>query len=292
MWVSDYLNNKKLKAAVLTRGYKGKLEKSSGIIFGSEVFKNNPFYYGDEPLLLARKLPLGAVVIGKNRARNFLYYFNKIKPDVIVLDDGYQHLQIQRSMNIVMFDALLPSRSYKVAPLGYLREGPSSLIDADIAVISRSDQADDLKLNKLESYIRSYSKKDLPIAHIKFKPTGIYDSSHNKVYDMEELNGKKVFAFAALASPDSFFAILQKYSGELIDQVVFPDHYYFKASQINKIILESIKYDSILITSEKDIAKVKKVAPEARVFYLGVEVDFVKGEESLVNLMDDILRVK
>lgn len=138
---------------VLTRGYKGQLEHSSGLLKSGQKFRLNPFDYGDEPLMISNKMSKGAVIVGKKRAENLLKYFAETRPDVVLLDDGFQHLQIYRSFNIVLFDATMPLQNYKVAPLGYLREGLSALKDADAIVISRADMVTQAKLQKLLSTI-------------------------------------------------------------------------------------------------------------------------------------------
>ena len=118
MWISRFFNDLDKKVVILTRGYKGKLEHKSGIIRSSNKFGHNPFEYGDEPLLMARRLDKTSIIVGKRRADNLKYYFNKERPDIVLLDDGHQHLKIKRSLNIVLFDCLIPMKSYKVAPLG------------------------------------------------------------------------------------------------------------------------------------------------------------------------------
>src|SRR3989338_50808 len=64
IWLVQYLNSLDKKCLVLSRGYKGQKEKSMGIIKGGQRFRSNPLEFGDEPLLIARKMNLGAVVVG------------------------------------------------------------------------------------------------------------------------------------------------------------------------------------------------------------------------------------
>src|SRR5690606_32028400 len=157
---------------ILMRGYKGKLEKSSGILRGGRKLGYNPVDYGDEPLLLARRLESASIVVGRNRSENLRYHFNNEKPDVVLLDDGHQHLKLYRDLNIVLFDALMPASRYKVAPLGYMREGFSALKDADLVVIGRADQATRESIDNLKELVHSYAQAVSNCAEIGFGQSG------------------------------------------------------------------------------------------------------------------------
>ena len=121
IWLTEFFNRESLVPAVLTRGYKGSLENKSGVIKSGQTFRSNPVDYGDEPLLISRRMKNGAVIVGKKRSDNLRKYFGEVNPDVILLDDGFQHLELYRSYNIILFDASMPLEQYKIAPIRYLR---------------------------------------------------------------------------------------------------------------------------------------------------------------------------
>lgn len=290
IWLMEIFNEFHLKPMILTRGYKGNFEKSSGIIVGGEAFRNNPVDYGDEPLLIARRLKEGAVVVGKNRSKNLEYYFEQIRPDVILLDDGFQHLKLFQHFTVVLFDALLPIDLYRTAPLGYLREGLSALKDADAVVISRADQAPPEKINEIKKLISPHLNPKTPISEISYKATGIYNTHFEKLYDLDRLKGKKVVAVAAIASPDSFFKSLENLGAELVDKVIFPDHYYFTANDINELLVLATGHGAWLITSEKDIVKIRRISLDARILYIDIKVHFLKGEDELVSELKKVIK--
>ncbi|MFZ4714533.1 MAG: tetraacyldisaccharide 4'-kinase [Bacteriovoracaceae bacterium] len=289
IWLTETFNEYKKSCVVLTRGYKGNLEHSSGIIIGDEAFKNDPQIYGDEPLLIARRLIQGAVIVGKKRGPNLLHYFHRLKPDVVLLDDGFQHLKLFQDFSIVLFDALLPIEQYKVAPLGYLREGMTALSDADAIVLSRADQVGPEKLAELKAFINHYVRPGIPWGEIKYAPTGIYNSHFNKVYDMKELNGRKVIAVAAIASPDSFFSLLSANGAEVVEKVVFPDHYYFTPNDVNELLVSAASEGALLITSEKDMVKIRRISLDARILFVDIKVHFISGENELREKIRNIL---
>ena len=289
IWLTETFNDYKKSCVVLTRGYKGNLENSSGIIMGEDAFKNDPQVYGDEPLLIARRLIEGAVLVGKKRGQNLEHYFHKLNPDVVLLDDGFQHLKLFQDFSIVLFDALLPIEQYQVAPLGYLREGLTSLSDADAIVISRADQVDENKLQLLKTFISKYIRPQIPFALIKYAPTGIFNTHFNKVYDMKDLKGRKVIAVAAIASPDSFFSLLSSYGAEVVEKVIFPDHYYFTPNDVNELLVSAATQGALLITSEKDMVKLRRISLDARILFVDIKVQFIEGESELKDKIKNIL---
>ena len=130
------------------------------------------------------------VIVGRNRSANLEYYFNQEAPDVVLLDDGHQHLKLARDINIVLFDALMPLSHYLVAPSGYLREGFYALKDADIIVIGRSNHVAGEKIKSLKRIISPYLSKEVTFAEIYYEATGVLDSRYHQIYDLAEIKGK------------------------------------------------------------------------------------------------------
>ncbi|MGK0367526.1 MAG: tetraacyldisaccharide 4'-kinase [Thermoproteota archaeon] len=278
IYLSKFLEENNKVPAILTRGYKGSLENSDGIIKGESKFRPNPVEFGDEPLLISRRLKKGAVIVGKNRSANLKKYFHEVKPDVVLLDDGFQHLKIFRSCNIVLFDAKMPLERYKVAPRGYLREGLSALKDADSIIISRCDMVSDEVIENLINFLKPFHHPKITIARVRYIATGLYDIYFNKIYSLEKLKDVKVIGVVGIASPESFFDLLEANGAEVVEKISFPDHHYFTREDINEILESAAKHSAIVVTSEKDIVKIRKVSQDAKITYVNIEVDFLSGE--------------
>lgn len=291
VWLADWLIEKGLTPVVLTRGYKGQLEHSSGLLKSGQKFRLNPFDYGDEPLMISNKMKKGAVIVGKNRAENLLKYFSEVKPDVVLLDDGFQHLQIYRSYNIVLFDATMPLNLYKVAPLGYLREGMSALKDADAIVISRADMVTKEKKDKLIATLTKHFHHRPPIALTRYQPLGVYDVYDKYIFSIHELKGLKAIAVTAIASPESFYSYLESFGVEILEKVSFLDHYFFTPEDVNELLIKASQLSAIILCSEKDMVKMKRVSLDNRILFTKVKVDFISGEQDLVNGLSKVLRL-
>lgn len=292
VWLADWLISHNLTPVVLTRGYKGQLENSSGLLKSGQKFRLNPFDYGDEPLMISNKMSRGAVVVGKKRAQNLLKYFAEIKPDVVLLDDGFQHLQIFRSFNLVLFDASMALNLYKVAPLGYLREGMTALKDADGILISRADMVTPEKLQKLIATISEHFHHRPPIALTKYTPVGVFDVHDKYIFSIHELKGLKAIAVTAIASPDSFYKNLESYGVEISEKVSFPDHYFFTPEDVNDLLIKASQQSAIILCSEKDMVKMKRVSLDSRILFIKVKVEFLSGEQEILTQLSKVLHLE
>jgi len=291
IWLADWLIEIGLTPAVLTRGYKGNLEHSSGLLKSGQKFRLNPFDYGDEPLMISNKMSKGAVIVGKERAKNLLKYFAEVKPDVVLLDDGFQHLQVYRSFNIVLFDATMSLDLYKTAPLGYLREGLSALKDADAIIISRADMVSEEKKKKLLSMLSNYFHHSPLISMSRYAPMGVYDVYDNLIYTIEDLKEVRTIAVTAIASPDSFYSYLENFGLDIKEKVGFPDHYFFTPDDVNELLVKASQQSAVIICSEKDMVKMKRVSLDSRILYTKVKVEFLTGEKELLAALGKVLHL-
>ena len=240
-------------------------------------------------MLNAKKRSRRAVVGRKKRAENINKYCYEIEPDLVLLEDVFQHIQPYRSFNIVIFDALLPLESYKTAPLGYLREGLVALKDADVVLISRADQAPKEKIDSLLALLNPHLNPATLIGRFKYVPTGIYDGFDKKVMELDDLEGKSIIALTAIASPDSFYHLLEGHGALLIDKIVYPIHHFFSYDDINDILMSSVKNNAIVITSEKDMVKIRKVTKDSRIICVNIDIKFLSGEDQLLGKLRNIL---
>jgi tetraacyldisaccharide 4'-kinase len=291
IWLADWLIAKNLTPVVLTRGYKGQLEHSSGLLKSGQKFRLNPFDYGDEPLMISNKMSRGAVIVGKRRAENLMKYFSEVQPDVVLLEDGFQHLQIHRSFNIVLFDAPMALNLYKVAPLGYLREGLTALKDADAIIISRTDMVTEEKIEKIRALIAEHIHHRPPIALTKYFPLGIYDVHDKYIFSIHELKGLRAIAVTAIASPESFYRYLEGFGVEIVEKSSFSDHYFFTPEDVNELLIKAAQHSAVILCSEKDMVKMKRVSLDSRILFTKVKVEFISGEQELTQSLNRVLRL-
>ncbi len=290
LWLSQYLHSKNKRVMILMRGYKGKLERSSGLLHAGQVINPDPIDYGDEALLLARRLEDATIVVGKKRSENLSFYFPKVEPDVVLLDDGHQHIKIKRKMNIVLFDALMPFSRYNVAPLGYMREGFQALKDADLVVIGRADMASALRIQKLKDLILPHLPNGIQFAEFGYRPNGFYNSSNVRVLTLDQIRNRKVICMAGIANPLSFYKLIEDLGAEILVTESFPDHHFFKLDEINALLSYAKSEDALIVTTEKDIVRLKKIINDDSIVFLEVELYFLNGEKETKELIDSCFK--
>lgn len=264
------------KVVVLSRGYKG-THKGIGIVSdGAEVLMT-PQEAGDEPFLMAEKLKAPGmegvpIIVGPDRYEAGLMAIEKFSPDVILLDDGFQHIALARDKNIVLIDAKTELQSERLLPRGTLREPIRTLNRARIIMIK------DKKAKVIDPFIKMIDK---PVVAFSYSPTGLKGLEDNDEMELSELKGKKVFIFSGLASPASFEQTVLSTGAKVVGTRNFPDHYNFTRSDIDEIrgLAATADIADIIITTEKDAARLKGFKENlAKIYALEIEVVIDKEE--------------
>jgi tetraacyldisaccharide 4'-kinase len=254
----NYLIKHGFKPALVARGYKGRWEKSGGILSDGKNILAHWEDSGDEPFMVAQNIPQAGIFIGKNR----LLSCQKAKSlgfELAVLDDGFQHRRLRRDLDIVLY-----TPAEKIA----YREPVSSLKRADILLMKKGVDPQ-IKKKVMERFPES------SVFEYSVKNKGVFRLMEKKIQPGEELKGKKVIAFCGIARPERFLSILHKGGIKPSFLFKFPDHHPYPKSTI-EIIIE--KYKKInaeaIITTEKDALKIihNKSLKKIPAYYLKIDL--------------------
>jgi tetraacyldisaccharide 4'-kinase len=234
LWLAERLLAEGKKPGILTRGYRGET-----LLTGST---------SDEVQLLQTRLgDRVAFGIGADRfARGSELATRGI--DWFILDDGFQHLQLARDVDIVLIDATNPFGGGHLLPAGRLREPKSAISRANIIVITRSSHAP-----ALETAIRRESRAPIFYASVRldsvmpWRPEG----APREIADMQR---KRLFAFCGIGNPSAFVANLREWGFQIAAERFFPDHHRYTLEDIQVIESEArLAGANALICTEKDI---------------------------------------
>jgi tetraacyldisaccharide 4'-kinase len=231
-----FLQGAGLRPALVSRGYKGAWEKAGGVVSDGSSEPAGAAEAGDEPAMVARAVPGAGVYVGRDRpascrkaaAHGF---------DVAVLDDGFQHLRLDRDLDIVLHE---PSRGR------ILREGPSALRRADI-VLSEGPPA----------AVKGIGKGPGPLVFsYGVSARGLVPFGGGKRKDSAEAKESPFLAFCGIARPERFFALLESLSLRPSARLAFPDHYPYPDRSLDRIAAEAVAAGCRrLIATEKDAVK-------------------------------------
>tara|TARA_B100000287_G_scaffold110959_1_gene103347 strand:+ start:496 stop:1473 length:978 start_codon:yes stop_codon:yes gene_type:complete len=245
------LANSKYQVHIISRGYKGSIKKSTLVNTDIHSYKE----VGDESIILSKIAPTW---IGNNRIES-IKNAQKMGAKIVVLDDGIQDTSIKGDLNLLVFNGLQGLGNGKIIPAGPLREKLSDsikkchlsiIIDEDINNIAN-------KLNNL-----------LPIIKAKINIESEY---------LNNFKNKNVVAFCGLGFPEKFFKTIKEIGCNIRYKKSFPDHYQYKEKDLKELIDIAIKYNSLLITTEKDHIKILKKYRN-RIYYFPITVDFINDK--------------
>lgn len=230
---------KEKRVVVLTRGYKGKIE---GVVEDKEGFS-------DEARLIKKRFPEVVVLAGKNRYSNYLKYReNHQTPDLVILDDGFQHRKIKRNLDIVMFDGKLLLGNGLLFPSGPLREPLYTVKNfANLIIVKDGDSDAKLLLKRL--------LPEKTVINFVSYAYNLITLDGNEV-QKEKLMQNKTVAFCGIGNPDSFRNGLKKINIVPESFISFGDHIDYTSSAIDRIISVAADY---YITTEKDAVKLTKL---------------------------------
>jgi tetraacyldisaccharide 4'-kinase len=271
----NFLQNSGSKCAILTRGYKADEN------------------HGDEPAVLAESCPGVQVVVNPNRIAGAVEAISRFGAKVLIMDDGFQHRRLGRDLDIVAIDGTVPFGFGKLLPAGLLREPVDSLKRADAAVITRCDQVDEAELTQLEGKLRQVNPQ-MVIAKSVHAPV-CAKSIDNKEINLEELEGKKIFAFCGIGNPDAFLSTVKGLGAELVGSKVFDDHYHYTNECLADIYEQAKSLNAeLILTTQKDRVSFSSLATpnaseDVNFAYLAIELRFICGEDKITQLIKNAL---
>lgn len=277
IWLCKHLVEKGLSPAVLTRGYK----TSKGTIT-------------DEPALLAKGCDKARIVVNPKRYAGAQKAINEYSCDVLVMDDGFQHRQLARDLDIVTIDATCPFGYGKLLPAGLLRESITELKRAHAAVITRYDQTDELTIEQLVRQIRSI-KSDIVIAKAIHRPTKAVMMKNVEI-DVAHLREKKIFVFCGIGNPNAFLSMLKELGLDIVGSRIYNDHHCYSGDDLNDIYEQARYLDAdIIVSTQKDWVKTALLSRENKDIdfaYIAIELQFIEGQQEIINLISNTLENK
>lgn len=290
MYLVQLLQRHNIPAVILSRGYKGGWEQTGGLVSNLDKVLATPEQAGDEPYLLACRLKGTPVYVGRKRYANGLKAMETFNPTVILLDDGYQHLQLARDFNLLLMDATHPLDNGCVIPLGMLREKPTAVNRARAIVFTRGrDGAEEQSYNEVAPYVTGAPRPHFVSGHKPYcylvkagNDLGLGFCNVNEFAVPETVleKGVKVFAFSGIAKNQSFLDSLNTAGVEIVGSRFFNDHYAYCPHDLTALEQAAREAGAeILATTEKDHAKLKgQLGLDLAVF--GVQMDFFGKEQA------------
>ena len=276
------------KPSILTRGYGRRGDEMIAIEPASKR-SPDPRLIGDEPALLARRLPQVPIIVGANRFHAGSLAEKRFGVNAHILDDGFQHHTLERDLDIVLVD--LTQTNSALLPAGRLREPFTALKRAQMVVLTRKD---DRQVKETENRIHKLNPQ-AKVFYSSTKLKTLFDYTSGRQHEPEKTLGQPVLAFCGIGNPRAFFSDLRKWGFSLTGEVTFPDHHVYGAKELDRLIARASKSRAAaLMTTEKDLMNLptgwKSALPVRAALIETVLSDSKEFESAVIKTLEAAIR--
>lgn len=288
------------RVVILNRGYRSHWDKEIGVVSNGNKIFMTAYEAGDEAYLMAKTLPGIPVIIGKNRAVTGRYAVDELNAEVIIMDDGYQHWQLERDLDIVLVDTLNMFGNGCVLPRGTLREPLHNLARGDLFLLTKTDQSSKLSRIQLRNTIAKYNV-DAPVIESIHHPKNFveiadwYKGIAVNIRNLEDLKGKDVMVFSAIGNPSSFEQTLSSIGVNILEAVRYPDHHDYGMLEMQYINERASSLKAVaMIATAKDAVKIPTEFiysdREIPLYILNMDICITEGMDKFKEYIDNAIK--
>lgn len=283
--LTEWAAHNGFRAAILSRGYKGKSKREHLVVSDGQRLTTSVNDAGDEPILLAKKLPSTPVLVSKDRYAIGDMALRLFNSELLLLDDGYQHLSLHRDVNVLLVDAKRQFGNGSLLPLGPLREPRMGIKRADVIVISRCSERH--HGDELAELVRE-TIPGTPVLRSSHLPDRVIFSSTGEAHPPQILEGKNVMAFAGIAHPDDFLEMVTGLGAHVVEFKGYPDHHSFDDSDIETLESWSRRPEiDFLLTTEKDWVRIEEtIGGDLNIAVLTIKIKLLEDSNVLFPIIE------
>jgi len=245
------------RVAILSRGYRGASREQVGVVSTPEGLCLTMHEAGDEPFLLAARLPGVPVLVGKDRRLTGRYALEHFGSELLILDDSFQYLKLYKDHEIVLLDALQPATRDYVLPRGVYREPWAHLARAHEIWITHARLASPARVQALTAAVHRCAPR-MPLRFFEHSPTSLH--TIDGVQDsLALLQGRRVLALSSLGNPQQFETMLTTLGAE-VTPCRYPDHHPYSVEDI-AVIADRVTPEMLVVTTAKDATRLPAPLP-------------------------------
>src|SRR5258708_4044972 len=269
LFVADRLQGHGLRIGIVSRGYgRARSKVRAELVADGGSLKVSPENAGDEPAMMA-KLFTGPIAVARRRI-DAIELLAKLGPlDAVILDDGFQHLRLNRDVDLLLVSDERGFGNGWTLPAGPMREPIRAVTRADAIIVMSSGTG--------ASAIRPSQMKKLTackIFHASVRPRALLLVIENGVWRETPLGlaGRRVVAVCGLADPGAFYAMLRELDADLVGVFEYPDHHAYTNADWQAMV-NAMRDTDMVITTEKDLVKLERFPfPRDSLYALRLEV--------------------
>ena len=283
MLAAHTLRQRNHNVAIVSRGY-GRVPKGEDVMVLLDDSAPAWSECGDEPWMMRNALQGQGIpiLVSPDKILAGLKAVTYYHAKVVVLDDGFQHLRLQRDLDVLMVNAMEPFGGGKLLPLGDLREPLSAVRRAGMIVLTHVDLAAPEQIQEAKDRIRAINP-GISILESVHKADFFLDIRKQKKYPLEHLQGRDLVALSGLADPAPFEGQLALLGGKIVQRWRFPDHHPYTLAELQSIenARRGLSTDAALVTTSKDFPRLPpgwQDILQSEVYVLSITLEIVKGK--------------
>jgi len=289
--LAQWAKEKGYRVAILSRGYRGNYKQKVLVVSDGQKLLAGAEEAGDEPVLLAKKLPGVPVIVSKKRYDGGIWAHHHYGIEFFILDDGFQHRALKRDLDLVLLDGERPLGNGYLLPRGPLREPVSALKRARALVLTRCNEATTFSQSGNKLIGRGLDK---PIYRSIHLPEKIVFPAQSKTYDPDFISGKRVIAFAGIGRPGSFQEMLIQLGAKIVAFKGLGDHHRYSQKEINELmVVLDESHGDFIITTEKDWIRLEHMKNECpKLAYLTISFAIQDKPEEFYRMIENRIKNK
>jgi tetraacyldisaccharide 4'-kinase len=240
---------------------------------------------GDEPYLIARRCPRAVVAVGADRYALGQWLLSRLPVDCFVLDDGFQHLQLHRDVNLLLLDATDLAGIQAALPVGRLREPLSAAARADAILITRAGK--EHVADPVWHHVLQACGSLPPPFLVGFSAEEFRRVGGGERRPLDFFQGRSAVLFSGIGNAESFRALVAKAGVTVAEMLAFPDHVHYTHAMVETIRARAKRCGAdLLVTTEKDADKVAPFLNSGDACWaVRLRTEILSGEERLEQLL-------
>jgi tetraacyldisaccharide 4'-kinase len=276
LWLTRWLESEGRKPAILTRGYGREDEDALTVAHDGRKLRATTNEAGDEPVLLARSLARVPIIACSDRHRAGRLALKRFAVDTCVLDDGLQHVQLDRQGEIILIDATQRLDRLRLFPRGTLREPLGVLSRAHLIVLTRCDE--DAGSRRLARAI-TRQHPTIPVVRTRLVPADLLDPTTGEITPAAALSGHRLLVACGVGNPDSVREAVEGLGAHVLGTRNMADHARYTAKHVTEWKKARLKRGAeFVLVTEKDWVKIEE---------LDVDVDGIRVLRSEIQFLDE-----
>jgi tetraacyldisaccharide 4'-kinase len=276
-----------LRTAIVSRGY-GRRSRGLVLVSDGSGIHAGADQAGDEPLQLAHRLAGAIVIVDEDRVRGARYAQDELHAGIVVLDDGFQHRRLGRTIDLVVLDAGQDLFHMAMLPAGHRREPLASLKRADAFIITKCVLEADAE--RIRRELQKYAAL-APVVTSSYAPDSVIDAATGTAQHCMSLSGVSAVAFCGIGNPENFRRTCEDAGVKIASFHAFDDHHRYDDGDFRMLAgARKAAHAAIFLTTEKDASRIggRFLTADAPVQYIRMRARFNEPDR-IEAIIDKIL---